>query len=152
MQFISSHLQTSDNQFGFKAKHGANLCAFLLKQSIASYVNQNTPVYAALLDVSKAYDRVNHAVLFKKLIAHNVQMCFVRLFQFWYSHQSMQVRWGGSLSRLFKVTNGVRQGRVLSPDLFAIYTDDLSQKLNKLKVGIMINDSCLNHILFADDL
>ena len=30
--------------------------------------------------------------------------------------------------------------------------DDLSQKLNKLKVGCMINDSCLNHILFADDL
>ena len=30
--------------------------------------------------------------------------------------------------------------------------DDLSQKLNKLQVGCMINDSCLNHILFADDL
>ena len=30
--------------------------------------------------------------------------------------------------------------------------DDLSQKLNKFKVGCIINDSCLNHILFADDL
>ena len=81
-------------------------------------------------------------------------MCFVRLLQFWYSHQSMQVRWGGSYSRSFKVTNGVRQrqGGVLSPYLFAIYMDDLSQKLNKLKVGCMINDSCLNLILFADDL
>ena len=123
-----------------------------MKQSIASYVNQNTPVYAAFLDASKAYDRVNHAVLFKKLIARDVPMCFVRLLQFWYSHQSMQVRWGGSLSRSFKVTNGVRQGGVLSPFLFAIYMDDLSQKLNKLKVVCMINDSCLNHILFADDL
>ena len=45
LQFISSHSQTSDNQFGFKAKHGTDLCAFVLKQSIASYVNQNTPVY-----------------------------------------------------------------------------------------------------------
>ena len=35
----SSHLQTSDNQFGFKAKHGTDLCTFLLKQFIASYVN-----------------------------------------------------------------------------------------------------------------
>ena len=82
LHFISFHLQTSDNQFGFKAKHGTDLCAFLLKQSIASYVNQNTPVYAAFLDASKAYDRVNHAVLFKKLIAHDVPMCFVRLLQF----------------------------------------------------------------------
>ena len=79
-------------------------------------------------------------------------MCFVRLLQFWYPHQSMQVRWGGSLSRSFKVTNGVRQGGVLSPYLFAIYMDDLSQKLSKLKVGCMINDSCLNHVSFADDL
>ena len=78
LQFISSHLQTSDNQLGFKAKHGTDLCAFLLKQSIASYVNQDTPVYAAFLDASKAYDRVNHAVLFKKIIAHNVLMCFAQ--------------------------------------------------------------------------
>ena len=82
----------------------------------------------------------------------DVPMCFVRLLQFWYYHQFMQVRWGGSLSRSFKVTNGVGQGGVLSPYLFAIYMDDFSQKLNKLKLGCMINDSCLNHILFADDL
>ena len=93
LQIISSHLQISDNQFGFKAKHGTDLCA--------SYVNQNTPVYAAFFDAFKAYDRVNHAVLFKKLIARDVPMCFGRLLQFWYSHQSMQVRWGRSLSRLF---------------------------------------------------
>ena len=79
-------------------------------------------------------------------------MYFVRLLQFWCSRQSMQMRCGGSLSCSFKVSNGVRQGGVLSPYLFAIYMDDLSQKLNKLKVGCMINDSCLNHILFADDL
>ena len=54
---ISSRLQTSDNQFQFKAKHGADLCTFLLKQSIALYVNQNTLVYAAFLGASKAYDR-----------------------------------------------------------------------------------------------
>ena len=98
LQFISSHLQTSENQFGFKAKHGTDLCTFLLKQTIASYVNQNTPVYGAFLDASKACDRVNYAVLFNKLIARDVPMCFVRLLQFWYSHQSRHVarnsQWG----------------------------------------------------------
>ena len=64
----------------------------------------------------------------------------------------MHLRYGRSLSRSYKVTNSVRQDGVLSPFLFAIYMDDLSQKLNKLKVGCMSNDSCLNHILFADDL
>ena len=64
---------------------------------------KNTSNYSKAI----SYDRFNHAVLFKKLIARDVPMCFVRLLQFWYSHQSMLVRWGGSLSRSFKVTNGV---------------------------------------------
>ena len=63
------------------------ISSLLLKQSVASYVNQNTPMYAAFLDASTAYDRVNQAVLFKKLSVRDMPMCFVRLLQFWYSYQ-----------------------------------------------------------------
>ena len=48
LDFILSHLLTNDNQIRFKAKHGAELCAFLLKGSIVSYVNHSASVYAAL--------------------------------------------------------------------------------------------------------
>ena len=67
----------------------------------------------------------------------------------------MQVRWAEFLSRSFKVTNGVRLGGVLSPYLFAVYMDDLSQNV-LLKISrnltCKIYDSYLNHILFGDDL
>ena len=42
-------------------------------------------------------------------------MCFVRLLVNWYTQQSMQIRWGRCYSSLFSVTNGVRQGSILSP-------------------------------------
>ena len=62
--------------------------------------------------------------------------CFVCLLQYWYAHQSMQLKWGICLSESFLVTNGVRREGVLSPFLFATYIDDLSVELNKFQAEL----------------
>jgi len=49
------------------------------------------------------------------------------------------------------VSNGVRQGGVLSPYLFAVYLDDLSNELNNIESGCCI-EVLLNHLMFADDI
>jgi len=49
------------------------------------------------------------------------------------------------LSEPFHVSNGVRQGRVLSPCLFAVYLDDLSNELNNIKAGCYIGKALSNH-------
>ena len=111
------------------------MSVFLLKQTINSYVESNTCIFSVFLVATKAFDRMNHYKLFKNLIARHVPSCFVRLLQYWYAHQTMQVKWGKCLSESFLVRNGVRQGGVLSPCIFAIYSDDLLVKLNKLQAG-----------------
>ena len=50
------------------------------------------------------------------------------------------------------ISNRVRQGGILSPKLFSVYIDDLSDKLVKCKVGCYINNLCMNHIMYADDI
>ena len=110
-------LATTDNQFGFNAKHGTDMCIFLLKQTVSYYVNKETPVFSAFLDASKAFDRTNHNLLFAKLIKRNVPMCIVKLLLSWYRQQTMQVKWGTNYSSPFTVTNGVRQGPILEPIL-----------------------------------
>ena len=50
------------------------------------------------------------------------------------------------------MTNGVRQGRILSPHLFKIYVDDLSISLNSLKIGCIVTNMIVNHLMYADDI
>ena len=79
----------------------------------------------------------------------NVYVCF---FLIWYTTQQFYVRWCNTYSLPFNVTNGVRQGGILSPFLFHIYMDDLSKVLNSVKAGCMINDLLFSHLIYADDL
>ena len=55
-------------------------------------------------------------------------------------------------SAKFKVANGVRQGGILSPYLFNVYVDELSEELKKCNVGCNLNGHLINHIMYADDL
>jgi len=109
-------------------------------------------VYAAFLDASKAFDKVNHGKLFRKLLSNGTPVCIVRLLWHWYSEQTINVSWGYSLSTNIKVKNGVRQGSLLSPLLFNVYLCALSKRLNSLEVGCKIASLVLNHLLYADDI
>ena len=104
------------------------------------------------LDASKAFDRVKHSVLFDKLVQRGVPGYIVRILCYWYAQQTMCVRWGSSISASFRVSNGVRQGGILSPHLFNVYVDDLSQILNRCRTGCLSGNITINHLMYADDL
>ena len=152
LQRIENHIETNPNQFGFKPKHGTDQCIYILKEIIDYYRTLNTTVFVAFLDASKAFDRINHERLFAKLIKRNVPLYLIRILMFWYHSQTFCVRWGDTYSDFFGVSNGVRQGGILSPFLFNVYFDDLSNMLNKLYCGCVFNNNIVNHLMYADDL
>ena len=107
---------------------------------------------SGLLETSKAFDRVKHSVLFDKLVQRGVPGYIVRNLCYWYAHQTMCVRWGSSISSSFRVSNGVRQGGILSPYLFNVYVDDISQTLNRCRTRCLSGNMTINHlIMYADD-
>ena len=76
------------------------------------------------LDASKAIDRIDHERLFTKLIDKHVPLLVIKLLVFWYSQQQMNIRWRNVVSSSFHVTNGVKQGGIISSVLFNVYMDD----------------------------
>ena len=56
------------------------MAIFALKQTVDFYCNQDTPVYMCFLDAKKAFDRVNHWTLAKKLLDRNVPLHIVIIF------------------------------------------------------------------------
>ena len=80
------------------------------------------------IDLSKAFDKVNHCALFMKLMHRHVPLCFLELLENWFCNYVSTVKWGTTYSAFFSVNFGVRQGSVLSPFLFAIYLDNIACK------------------------
>jgi len=124
-EYRQFHLETSSNQFGFKSKHGTDMCVYTLNQITKYYNQRSSPVYICYLDASKAFDRINHWCLFKKLIKLNIKRHILVL------STKFCVRWGNQFSQFFTVSNGIRQGGIMSPILFNIYIDELSCNLNQ---------------------
>ena len=117
-----------------------------------SFTSRKTSVFVTFLDASKAFDRLNHWLLFDKLIFRGVPKFIVKILVYWYSMQKMCVQWGNSISSCFMVTNGVKQGGILSPKLFTLYMNDLSILLNNCNLGGKIGGQLLNHLIYADDV
>ena len=143
---------TNKQQFGFKAGHGCDMSTFVVQESINYLLeNENKIVFGCFLDLSKVYDRVNHALLLMKLMERHTPTFIVKFLRNWYK-EDLYVKWKSSKSGFFKTSNGVRQGSVLSPALFNVYVDDLITGLEQSGVGFRINGRCSGGIAYVDDL
>ena len=115
MSSISGLLEICHNQFGFKQSLGTDTCIYGLKEIIDKYRSLNCGLFMYFLDASKAFDRVKHSVLFDKLVQRGVPGYIMIILCYWHAHKTMCVRWDSSIPSSYRVSNGVRQGGILSP-------------------------------------
>merc|ERR1712179_845915 len=145
-------LKTSDLQFGFKEKSSTSMCTFAALETIEYYKSNGSDVHVLLLDASKAFDRVTFIKLFEKMLKKGMCPLTVRLLLNMYTEQKLQVKWNDILSDKFEVTNGVRQGGVLSPLFYSIYIDDVLEKLKRNGIDCHIGHNFVGAFGYADDL
>ena len=124
----------------------------MVTEVIDCYQNNGRPVYMCMLDASKAFDRVIVLTLIKTLYARGMCPIYLRLLMNIYEEQQMRIRWNNSVSDYFTISNGVKQGGLLSPVLFSIYLDQLIVQLRHLGMGCYMNGLFTGVFIYADDI
>ncbi len=97
-------------------------------------ISKRKKLYAAFMDLEKAYDRVDWLALWDVLKIHGVGGKLLSAIKSFYEEASACVRISGDTSELFEIKVGLRQGCVMSPWLFNIYMDGVMREM-KGKVG-----------------
>ena len=116
-------------QAGFRPNRGTRDHIFNLRNIIEKCREYNKDLYACFIDYSKAFDCVEHQMMWKIMIEMGFPRHLVRLIESLYESQEAAVRIEGETSEWFEVGKGVRQGCILSPYLFNIYAENIMRNV-----------------------
>lgn len=142
--------EVGDTQFGFRPESGTREAIFCLNTACQKYRENKKDIYACFIDYAKAFDRVHHKEIINCLEKIGVDGKDIRLITNLYWHQKAAIRIKGELTPYTSIKRGVRQGCVLSPYLFNIYTEFIFRKTNELP-GINMGGRNINNLRYADD-
>ena len=137
-------MSPSENQFGFQKDLSCSHAVFSTRMIVDSFIRGGNTANLCSIDLSKAFDEVNHHGLYLKLMKRRIPVELLLVFENWFSGCSACVKRNEAWSTTFTVNFSVRQGSVLSPFLFNIYLDDIAR----------INDCTKRKfiIVYADDI
>ena len=144
-------LGLDDLQFAYQAKVSTTMCSWVVIETINYFMRNGSELYSCLCDMSKAFDLVKHSVLFRKLMMSGIPMIFLRLLLTIYLLQTANVRWNGLCSDFFPLTNGVKQGAILSAILYCYYMNGLFALLRERRAGCWVSGEYYGMVGYSDD-
>lgn len=142
----------SDSQFGFRQGLGTREAIVATQVLVQNCYDQRKDVCLCFLDYEKAFDRVQHHKLIQLLRKLDIDQKDIRCIENLYWYQNAQIKVDNNTSNSVQIKRGVRQGCVLSPLLFNIYSEAIFQEaLEDIEKGIKVNGVWINNIRYADD-
>ena len=132
-----------DSQYGFRKYHSTEFAALEFTDKIITNLDQSKLPIAIFLDLSKAFDTIDHSILIHKLHYYGIQGTSLNWFKSYLDNRQQFVQFNDSKSSYSTITTGVPQGSILGPLLFIIYMNDISQVTNKFHFTLYADDTSL---------
>lgn len=149
-KYLDSMNILSEEQAGFRKQYSTTDHIFNLKCLIDLYLFRGKKLYCAFIDYKKAFDSINRTYLWQKLISNNIDGKMFKIIHSLYANAKSCVKAGNLKSDSFSSNVGVRQGENLSPVLFSIFLNDLSEFISHAYDGLD-NVSDMAKILLSDE-
>ena len=143
-------VEISETQSGFRKGRGTREGIFNLRTINERYLEKGKDVYVCFIDYEKAFDRVNHEKLCEVLKSTGIDGKDIRIIARLYWEQLAVVRTEKGNSKNIKIKRGTRQGCVLSPYLFNLFTEMIFRSLDP-ELGVSIGGRKVSNLRYADD-
>ena len=140
LEFLNSNSIISPQQYGFRPKRSTELALTFFTKYVLDAFDDEEFVLSVFLDLSKAFDTVNHEILLKKLYHYGIRGTAYDWFKSYLSNRSQYTCINKLSSSILPVVCGVPQGSILGPLLFILYMIDLC-----------LSSNIMQYILYADD-
>ena len=142
-QHFTTHQLLFDNQYGFRKNRSTEHALIELTDRILSNMDNNITPTAIFLDLSKAFDSLNHEILLQKLSHYGLQNKSLDLCTNYLRNRQQYIQLKDTNSEIQNVNIGVPQGSILGPFFFLIYVNDLPNSSKFLKFITYADDTTL---------
>lgn len=139
-------------QFGFRGGMGTREALFCMNVILQKSCEFRKNVYVCFIDFQRAFDSVCHRQLFECLDNIGIDSQDAKILKQLYRNQTARVKVEHLTTEAIPIERGVRQGCVLSPALFNLYSEQIFREaLADCNVGVRIGGETINNIKYADD-